>query len=39
MGAEYAALAEHRVDQRCLAMVNVRNDGDVSSILTHFVND
>ena len=35
VGAENAALAKHGVDQRGLAVVNVRNDSDVTGVLTH----
>ncbi len=37
MGGKDAALAEHGVDQRSLAVVNVRNDSDVTSVLTHLI--
>ena len=36
VSSEDAALAKHGVDQRGLAVVNVRNDSDVTGVLTHF---
>ncbi|MPM49480.1 hypothetical protein SDC9_96210 [bioreactor metagenome] len=30
--AQYARIAQHLIDQRCLAVVNVRNDGDISNV-------
>ena len=36
VGAEDSALAQHGVDQRGLAVVDVRDDGDVANILAHW---
>ena len=37
--AELAALAQHLVDQRGLAVVDVGDDGDVANVVTHLVHD
>ena len=38
--AQHARVTQHLVDQRCLAVVNVRDDGDVSNVhlSTFFLN-
>ena len=35
VGAEDSALAQHGVDQRGFAVVDVRDDGDIANIFTH----
>ena len=37
VGAENAALFQHGVDQRGLAVIDVRNDGDITGVLTHSI--
>ena len=35
VGAENAALAQHGVDQSGLAVVDVRDNGDIANVLAH----
>ena len=38
VGAESAGLLEQAIHERCLAVVNVRDDGDVPDVLHNFSN-